>query len=199
MDWILYRLQIKGCAQQFLNGRPEARIIVETSSEHIDDGFWDLHCWNLRTMLRELNRSLPLVARSDFGDIQAVERCCAIYHLVQNATERPNVRGSTELDASFFDAEGFGRNIIQTSLNLGRIAEDVGMFVRQLFRDPKVDELQYTIDIQEIGGLEIAMNHTSIVCSLDGLQDLLPIHPDLVEIVTHLICMITYRGSKPGR
>mmetsp|Transcript_36423 Transcript_36423/g.120038 ORF Transcript_36423/g.120038 Transcript_36423/m.120038 type:complete len:590 (-) Transcript_36423:1692-3461(-) len=105
-----------------------------------------------------------------------------VHHLVEDAAEGPDVRGAAELELALgrgvvtLARDRLRRHVVD-SPDL-RVARDLCRVGARLLGDAKVDQLERALDAEEVGGLEVGVDHARLVDGVDRGQHLLPVHAD---------------------
>eukprot|EP00183_Erythrolobus_madagascarensis_P000914 CAMPEP_0185856300 /NCGR_PEP_ID=MMETSP1354-20130828/28569_1 /TAXON_ID=708628 /ORGANISM="Erythrolobus madagascarensis, Strain CCMP3276" /LENGTH=210 /DNA_ID=CAMNT_0028558521 /DNA_START=234 /DNA_END=863 /DNA_ORIENTATION=+ len=115
------------------------------------------------------------------------KRSFPVHHLVQNASERPYVAWPPELVCSPDCTPGgtsrmsigstqqrFGAHVVG-SANLSISQDRCRIVGAECLRNSKVNQLESSLDKQEVCGLEITMDYSLLVDCVHGFQHLLPV------------------------
>lgn len=207
----LLRVQERvGIRQQLVARRAFALLAVKTAAHGADDG--GRHAAAVLGGFREIDLVRPvddgLAARHLVGDLAKGRE--AVDHLVQDAAERPDVRGLAELhelgsagvtavvqgrrDAELAVLRGRKRVLVRVHQRFGRHVvgrADLRLAVhidRHFGLDgvgnAEVDELEAALDKDKVGRFEIAVHDVTRVHGLHAFEHLFPVVPNEGRVKT---------------
>eukprot|EP00958_Prasinococcus_capsulatus_P015819 scaffold1705_cov304-Prasinococcus_capsulatus_cf.AAC.9 len=110
----------------------------------------------------------------------------AVDHLVEDAAQRPDVRGTPNLHGlavcpvAAAAQDGLGRHVVERA-HLA-LAHDARGVVADGLGDAEVDEPQPALHAQEVGRLEVRVHDALLVHAVHRFQHLLPVQPQVVLV-----------------
>mmetsp|Transcript_3107 Transcript_3107/g.7331 ORF Transcript_3107/g.7331 Transcript_3107/m.7331 type:complete len:281 (+) Transcript_3107:456-1298(+) len=173
--------------EQLLHRDPRPGVAVEAAANKVEQV--------AVVEVRELDRVVGVRDRVHLLDEgKGGERRRAVHHLVEDAAERPDVGGPPHPhrrgppDVVVSPKDRLWRHVVERPHLI--LPYDGRCVCLHGLCNPKVKELQLTLDKDEVGRLEVTVHNALLVYRRHRLEHLLPVEPDEV-----LIELLLARGS----